>query len=57
MSTVRHVSWVCQRVDSERKALDSPVSCCNANDAASINENNEEKKKWWKSQMVVLLPK
>lgn len=44
MSTDRHVSWVCQRVHSERKALLSPMSCFNANNAGSINANNERKK-------------
>lgn len=50
MPTDRHVSWICQRVDSERKALDSPMSCFNANAAASINEKKEKKsggnRKW-----------
>ena len=33
-------SWVCQIVDSERKALDAPKSCFKANYAGSSNENN-----------------
>lgn len=44
MTTDRRVSWVSHVADSERKALDPPMSCFNANDVGNSNENNAKKK-------------
>lgn len=41
MATNRHVSWVCHIAASKRKALDSPKSYFNADDAGSSNKNNK----------------